>query len=527
MGILSALGASLRALFNPRWQSRLGVHDDIEKCETLIADAAENGMAVASDDINAVKSAHLSWQRNTWTEEMAAAFYAAMARIVDLVLYPGPSVCEDLRDGMRLISHAAQTGKQLAPEDIQALANAREAQKGRTWKPAIEAEFYASMSRIARAVSPVIAETVGDTARSGARKAIRSYTRAAIVLTISASLLSCLLFVVAQASQDISSVVKENDAAALDLHNELQAHAVLIFDTEKKGGVESDAAILALQNSQPALIIKQQLQKFATNNRQLYADVRRINALYGLIGQRVPSPYKSKCPDTKDSPAGVFYAPTDDSDGAQAGLVRLITTGGVLNYTGSPFHYPESAQVDWQCDPDLTRGVLEVTLPLLGHRLRDVADPVSDISQEDVVDQGFEKIAAYQDIRSMAMYVHDIILAFVGAVTQFLLPILYASLGACASILRQLSTDSSTNMFHPEHSKVTNRSHVMTAIIVGISIGLFTDIVDDGKKVSPLAIAFVAGYASDKFFHYLDRLVESLFPSRPPSASGGQGSDGH
>jgi len=124
----------------------------------------------------------------------------------------------------------------------------------------------------------------------------------------------------------------------------------------------------------------------------------------------------------------------------------------------------------------------------------------------------------------MAMYVRDIILAFVGAVTQFLLPILYASLGACAAILRQLSADCSANMFHPEHSKVTNRSHVMTAIIVGISIGLFSDLVDDGKKVSPLAIAVVAGYASDKFFHYLDRLVESLFPSRAPTTAASPGS---
>ena len=269
MGIVSALGYSLKTLFNPRRHSLLGVLDDMGKCETLIARAAENGIAVASSDINAVKSARLSLQQNTWTEEMATAFYAAMARIVDLALYPRPSVCEDLSDGMRLISHAAQTGKQLCPEDIQALANAREAQKGRIWKPEIEADFYSSMSRISRAVLLVIAETVGETARSGARKAIRTYTRAAIILTISASLLSCLLFVVAQASQDISNVVKENDAA-LDLHNQLQVHAVMIFDAEKKGGAESEAVILALQNSQPALIIKQQLQKFATNNRQLY-----------------------------------------------------------------------------------------------------------------------------------------------------------------------------------------------------------------------------------------------------------------
>jgi hypothetical protein len=104
-------------------------------------------------------------------------------------------------------------------------------------------------------------------------------------------------------------------------------------------------------------------------------------------------------------------------------------------------------------------------------------------------------------------------------VTGFLLPVLYAWLGACAAILRQLSADSAANTFHPEHSKVANRAHVTSAIIVGISIGLFSKLLEGGKEVSPLAIAFVAGYASDKFFFFVDRLVAAMFPPRgdPPA----------
>jgi hypothetical protein len=49
---------------------------------------------------------------------------------------------------------------------------------------------------------------------------------------------------------------------------------------------------------------------------------------------------------------------------------------------------------------------------------------------------------------------------------------------------------------------------------VGIAIGLLSDLIEGGKSLSPLAIAFVAGYASNKFFHFIDRLVDSLFPTQ-------------
>ena len=81
----------------------------------------------------------------------------------------------------------------------------------------------------------------------------------------------------------------------------------------------------------------------------------------------------------------------------------------------------------------------------------------------------------------MALYANDINLSVVGAVTGFLLPVLYAWLGACAAVLRQLSADSSGSTFHPEHSKVANRAHVTSAIIVGISIGLFSKLPEGGK----------------------------------------------
>jgi hypothetical protein len=140
------------------------------------------------------------------------------------------------------------------------------------------------------------------------------------------------------------------------------------------------------------------------------------------------------------------------------------------------------------------------------------------LAPENDVDEGFQKIATYQDIRAMAMYGRDIILSFVGMATGFVLPVLYAWLGACAAILRKINAECGSNLFHPETSKVANRSHVTCAIIVGIAIGLLSDLIEGGKSLSPLAIAFIAGYASNKFFYFVDRLVDTLFPTRSSDA---------
>jgi hypothetical protein len=157
--------------------------------------------------------------------------------------------------------------------------------------------------------------------------------------------------------------------------------------------------------------------------------------------------------------------------------------------------------------------VLEITLPLLARPERKVGDTAIP-SERDAVDQGFEKIAVYQDIRAMALYANDIIPSVFGAVTGFVLPVRYACLGASASILRQLTADSSSNTFHPEHSKVANRAHMTSAVIVGIYIGLFSKLLEGGKDISPLALSFMAGYASDKFFYSVDPLVGAIFPPR-------------
>jgi hypothetical protein len=472
------------------------VRKDLDKCEAFISQAAKAGTVIEEADVNAVREARCAFDRRAWTAAIGSAFYAAMARIAKAVQYPGPSIVEDMAHCREMVSYGAQNGKLLAEADVQALSNARTALQNRAWNADTEAAFYAAMSRIAHALSPVVAETAGDEARRGARIAIRIYTRAAMFLTVVVISLSCLLFVVNQISSDIANYVKENDATALTMHNQLIAHEAAIADASNKNDY---GALLALQNSQPALQIKEELQKFAMNNRQLYANISRISWItrFAHLGT-IRSPYKQPC----------------------------IKGEKVLSFQSTYRHWADLEYSrdkrlanDFQCNPVITREALEMTLPVLSVPYVANGEPIPPNIGSEVVAQGFQKIAVYQDIRAMALYACDIILSFVGAVTGFLLPVLYAWLGACAAILRQLSADSAASTFHPEHSKVANRAHVTSAVIVGISIGLFTKLLEGGKDISPLALAFVAGYASDKFFYFVDRLVGAIFPPRDDNAS--------
>lgn len=409
---------------------------------------------------------------------------SADVRAEDDVQYLAPRIVADIDHCWDMLSYGAQNGRLLDEGDVAVFSRARVAQRNHMWDPAIESEFYAAMSRIAHSVAPVVAATASANARISARRAIRVYTVLAVVLSFFVVLLSCVLLISSQIAGDVTAIVKRNDAAALSLHNNLQALAAM--DIRDENAVVEARSQLALQ-------IQGELQSFATNNRQLFTDVSRINWATTAIGAgAIRNPYQQTCPGDKS----------------------VIRRGGNDRSPGASEQVDARQTGDWQCDTEIARQVLEVaptSLVAPSNEGRDAHPP----NVQDTVNQGFQKIAVYQDIRAMALYANAIILSLVGAVLGFILPVLYAWLGACAAILGRLRADSLANTFHPDISKVANRAHVASAVIIGIAIGLFSGLREGGTDVSPLAIAFFAGYVSNKFFFLVDRLVQLSLPGDP------------
>ncbi|EEA03951.1 hypothetical protein BH160DRAFT_0634 [Burkholderia sp. H160] len=466
----------------------LNLRDDIARCEICISLAARAGVRIPEDILRAAKNARADLERGEISPERESAFYHAMAYIVAKAPYPTEKVADDLKRCSEVVSHAGLNGKKLAESDVDALAAARLAQRDFAWSPTVEAPFYDAMSRITEAVAPVVGETVGAEARKGARKAIRNYSFSAAALTLLVLALSCLLFAIKEISDDIKVGIQSNDPIALMMHNQMQAYDAAI---RKANENPTHDALAQVQNSPEADAIKETLQKFATNNRQLYSDIQRTETISRLFFW-VPNALGQR-----------FYGFFGKDWGDDLGIVRKQYAKNCSK--------ADAGGADWECSTDSLRAALEIDVPLFNIGLS--PDKKRTVIPEDTVNQGFQKIAVYQQIRATAKYAQDNILTFVGMTTGFVLPILYAWLGANAAILRKLRDDTAACLFHPEYSKVANRSHVITAVIVGISIGLFSDIVQEGKTLSPLAIAFIAGYASDRFFQFLDRLVATLFPS--------------
>jgi hypothetical protein len=167
---------------------------------------------------------------------------------------------------------------------------------------------------------------------------------------------------------------------------------------------KNENELRAISNSPTALQIKDTLQQFAINNRELFSDVRRTDGIGSRLFIPVNNPYYNlnECDEKKDP---------DKND-----LVKIGSLSAVVSKS-------------WLCDNEKIRANLEITVPMLeaDHVFgeKDGEKNVT-LNPENDVDEGFQKIAAYQDIRAMAIYGRDIILSLVGIVTGFVLPVLYS-----------------------------------------------------------------------------------------------------
>ncbi len=135
----------------------------------------------------------------------------------------------------------------------------------------------------------------------------------------------------------------------------------------------------------------------------------------------------------------------------------------------------------------------------------------------DLAGEATRRIRVYQRIRYFAQTAQGHVGAIYGAFAACVLPVLYALLGACAYLLRQFEEQVRMRTLTETDGHV---AHFVIAAISGAVIGLFSNLnFGQGASISPLAVAFLGGYAADVFFSFLEGLIQSFSRVRPAAGA--------
>lgn len=123
------------------------------------------------------------------------------------------------------------------------------------------------------------------------------------------------------------------------------------------------------------------------------------------------------------------------------------------------------------------------------------------------------KIAAYQHVRNFAQNVRaDSVLVY-GSLAAYVLPVLFALLGAFAYNLRDYTSRVKARTYHPSY---VNSARIIVAVIAGAIISFFNNGFAPGLNL--LAAAFLVGYGVEIFFAFLDSLLVTFGAKKPAPA---------
>jgi hypothetical protein len=176
--------------------------------------------------------------------------------------------------------------------------------------------------------------------------------------------------------------------------------------------------------------------------------------------------------------------------------------------SGVPAGYPTDAAL-------ANRGDLKATIELMYFRLRWLDRLLLYQYSITELDKIFGHGALAGDFQGAIYYGRDLKeragLGY-GVLTGYILPVLYAMLGAVAYGLRDLSDNVTARTILPS-SRIRARVRFRLAILAGVVVGLFTDFTK-GISLSPLAFAFLIGYSVEIFLSFLDAMVEAAKKTR-------------
>jgi len=324
---------------------------------------------------------------------------------------PDSFATDALDETHMLLAYAASSGINIDPEVSEAIARARAANERRNWNADIEARFWPAKSKLSLSVKPVTVDTLAAGKFGAAAIATRRYFLSTVILAAIIVPISIVMFINTAVSNDVRDLLKENDAAAVAVHEQLvnyqsaleQGTRTTRNPADQKGNAVNSPGLSEALLS-PNLVEK--LAQFARVSRQLFAESQVLNS---FVLDTAPEPW-----------------------------------------------WASAAE-------DIKRANLELNVR--------AGDRASD-GFPSIITQGFEKLATYQDIRSFARQTQQMNLVIYGAITAYVLPVAYALLGACAFALRNMAAQTGTKTYQPSYS---NRARLIVALIAGTVVGLFNN----------------------------------------------------
>jgi hypothetical protein len=118
----------------------------------------------------------------------------------------------------------------------------------------------------------------------------------------------------------------------------------------------------------------------------------------------------------------------------------------------------------------------------------------------------FCKIGVYEEVRNFAQNILADDTVLFGAISAYLLPVLYAVLGAFAYQIRLFTEQLRARSFQQNRA---NPARIIAAVVAGSIVSLFNGFTQ-GATLSPLAIAFLVGYGVEIFYAFLDGIVATF-----------------
>jgi hypothetical protein len=375
---------------------------------------------------------------------------------------------ESLADAESLLKFASESGIAVDEKTRNDILGCRAAfHKG--LDQTTTADLLVALAKLGSALAPVTAESLREYTRSEKRPPSHTYKLPAIALAVFLVVYSTLSFVTSAIAQSIRADIVVANALAVKLTAEFEPPQVGGRTSDEHGQTPPQHTTPGFSdNTHAPLSLPAQDSRADLKPSELPVGLNKVDVITDLQ----------------------LYAATTRRIYAHALELSVFT----FSRKTDPFQNVRRY-------PDALHAIFELQMPLVNYENATVT-----------------LTSTYQQVRYFAQNVADVVLFWYGAVSSCTLPVLYALLGACAYLLRSFEQHMTTRTYVPS---AADSARFIIAAIGGAVVGLFPGLTpSQAITASPLALAFLVGYAVDVFYAFLESLIQSFTRSALASMPG-------